>query len=122
MDQPYKASSNTKEPLDPRDRILAHLEQQAQQALKDLQGQQALQVPLDPVEERVELLVQQVQRDRQALRELLVRLETVVAHARLVWYHKTTLLRWMIIILVLIVLDRLLSHFPTILQIVQKLL
>jgi hypothetical protein len=121
MDPAYKASSNTKELPDPRDAILAHLEQQAQQALRDLRVRQGQQVPQDPAEVRLVQLEQQAQRDRQALSELLVRLEHVLASARQFWYHKTTLLKWMIIILVLIVLDRLLSHFPTILQIVQKL-
>jgi hypothetical protein len=121
MDQPYKASNNSKEPQDPRDAILAHLEQQAQLALKDLRARQGPQVPLDPAEVRLVQLEQQAHRDRQALSELLVRLEHVLASARQFWYHKTTLLKWMITILVLIVLDRLLSHFPTILQIVQKL-
>jgi DNA repair exonuclease SbcCD ATPase subunit len=123
MHPEYNQPNNTKEPpTDPRDAILAHLEQQVQQVQRDQQARQALQDQPARVEERVEQLAQQVQRDRQALQELLARLETVVVSARLVWFHKTMLLRWMIIILVLIVLDRLLSHFPTILQIVQKLL
>jgi hypothetical protein len=70
-------------------------------------------------QEKLENLVHQ---DRQAQRDLLVRLESVLASAREFWYQKTTLLRWMIIILVLIVLDRLLSHFPQIAAIVARFL
>jgi hypothetical protein len=70
-------------------------------------------------QEKLENLVRQ---DRQAQRDLLVRLESVVATAKEFWYQKTTLLKWMIIILVLIVLDRLLLHFPQIATIVAKLL
>jgi hypothetical protein len=54
--------------------------------------------------------------------DLLVRLESVLGTAREFWYHKNTLLKWMIIILALLVLDRLLSHSPQILAIVAKLL
>jgi hypothetical protein len=70
-------------------------------------------------QEKLENLVRQ---DRQAQRDLLVRLESVVATAKEFWYQKTTLLKWMIVILVLIVLDRLLLHFPQIATIVAKLL
>jgi len=70
-------------------------------------------------QEKLENLVHQ---DRQAQRDLLVRLESVLDTAREFWYQKTTLLKWMIIILALLVLDRLLSHSPQILAIVAKLL
>ena len=77
---------------------------------------------LQDLKARLVLLEQRALKENLALSELLVRLETVVASARQEWYHKTTVLRWMIIILVLIVLDRLISHFPEIAQIVNKLL
>jgi hypothetical protein len=70
-------------------------------------------------QERVE---NQVRQANQGLLDLLVRLESAVASANELWYQKTTTLKWMIIILVLIVLDRLLSHFPQIAAIVAKLL
>ena len=83
--------------------------------------------PQDPqvhrdLQDRLVHLENLVRQDRQAQRDLLVRLESVLVNAKEFWYHKTTLLRWMIIILVLIVLDRLLLHFPQIAQIVSKLL
>ena len=71
---------------------------------------------------RQERLENQVRLDSQGLRDLVARLEIVLAESQQHWYHKTTLLRWMIVILVLIVLDRLLSHFPTIAQMVKLLL
>lgn len=71
---------------------------------------------------RVEKLEQRALQEVQGLQDLVVRLETVLASARQHWYHRTTLLHWMIIILGLIVLDRLVSNSPQILQIVQKLL
>jgi hypothetical protein len=86
--------------------LLVRLEKLEQQ---DLSGRQA----------QLENLVHQ---DRQAQRDLLVRLESVVVNAQQHWYHKTTLLKWMIIILGLIVADRLLSLFPLIAPIVTKLL
>jgi hypothetical protein len=70
---------------------------------------------------RQEHLENLVRQDRQAQRDLLVRLESVLANSKEFWYQKTTVLKWMIIILVLIVLDRLLSHFPQIIQFVEKL-
>jgi len=79
------------------------------------------QVPRD-LQDRLDRVEKQVLLDRQALSVLLDRLESVVASAKQLWYHKTTLLHWMIIILVLIVMDRLLLHFPQIVQIVTKLL
>lgn len=90
----------------------------------------ALQARLDQLENRdlLDLKVRLDQLENRALREnlalsdLLVRLESVVVNAQQHWYHKTTLLKWMIIILGLIVLDRLLSHSPEILAIVSKLL
>ena len=86
--------------------------------------------PQDPPGNRdlLDLLVRQeklenlVRLDRQAQRDLLVRLESVLVNAQQHWYHKTTLLKWMIITLALIVADRLLSHFPQIAAIVTKLL
>lgn len=92
----YRARPNTSEPLEP-------------QELQELKA-------------RLALLEQRALKENLALSELLVRLETVVAGARQEWYHKTTVLQWMIIILVLIVLDRLLLHFPQIALIVSKLL
>jgi hypothetical protein len=90
----------------------------------------APQDPLDHPGNRdlLDLLVRQenlenlVRQDRQAQRDLLVRLESVLDTAREFWYQKTTTLKWMIIILALIVLDRLLLHFPQIATIVAKLL
>ena len=89
----------------------------------------APQDPLDHPGNRdlLDLLVRQenlenlVRQDRQAQRDLLVRLESVLANSKEFWYQKTTVLKWMIIILVLIVLDRLLSHFPQLIQFVEKL-
>jgi hypothetical protein len=89
----------------------------------------APQDPLDHPGNRdlLDLLVRQeklenlVQQDRQAQRDLLVRLESVLVNSKEFWYQKTTVLKWMIIILVLIVLDRLLSHVPQIIQFVEKL-
>lgn len=90
----------------------------------------ALQARLDQLEnrdlqdlkDRLGLLENQALKENLALSDLLVRLESVIANAQQHWYHKTTLLKWMIIILGLTVLDRLLSHSPQILQIVSKLL
>jgi hypothetical protein len=77
------------------------------------------QQDLSARQDKLENLVYQ---DRQAQRDLLVRLESVVTNAHQFWYHKTTLLKWMIIILGLIVADRLLSLSPQIAMIVTKLL
>jgi hypothetical protein len=88
---------------------LAHKESKVNKENKDLQ-------------DRLEQLESRVRQDRQALLDLLDRLESVVVSARQFWYHKTTLLKWMIIILALIVMDRLLSHFPQIASLVTKLL
>jgi hypothetical protein len=74
------------------------------------------------LQERVDHLENKALRENQALSDLLVRLESVLVNAREHWYHKTTLLKWMIITLALIVMDRLLSHFPQIATIVAKLL
>jgi hypothetical protein len=71
---------------------------------------------------RMDNLENKVLQANQGLQDLLGRLENVVVNAKQYWYHRTTLLHWMIIILVLIVLDRLLSHFPQIAAIVAKLL
>jgi hypothetical protein len=79
------------------------------------------QVPRDLLE-RLDRVEKQVLLDRQALSALLDRLESVITSAKQFWLHKTTLLTWMIVILVLIVLDRLLLHFPQIVGIVTKLL
>jgi hypothetical protein len=81
----------------------------ARPALKDLQDRQ-------------DQLENQVRQDRQGLRDLLVKMESVVASAGELWYQKTMTLKWVIIILGLIVLDRLLSHFPEIVSLVAKLL
>ena len=89
----------------------AHRDRLDQQVNKDLTALLVRQ-------ERLENLVHQ---DRQAQRDLLVRLESVLVNSKEFWYQKTTVLKWMIIILVLIVLDRLLSHFPQIIQFVEKL-
>ncbi len=74
------------------------------------------------LKERLAKLENLALKENLALSDLLVRLENVVVSARQFWYHKTTLLHWMTIILALIVLDRLLLHFPQIVQIVTKLL
>jgi hypothetical protein len=71
---------------------------------------------------RVDRLENQALRENQALQDLLVRLESVLVNAQQFWYHKTTLLKWMIITLGLLVLDRLLSLSPQIAEIVMKLL
>jgi hypothetical protein len=71
---------------------------------------------------RVDHLENKALRENQALQDLLVRLESVLVNAQQFWYQKTTLLKWMIIILGLIVLDRLLSLSPQIAEIVMKLL
>jgi hypothetical protein len=85
------------------------------------------QDPQDPqdlqdLQERMARLENRALRENQGLLDLLVRLESVIATAKQFWFHKTTLLRWMIIILGLLVLDRLLSHFPQIVEVVMKLL
>jgi hypothetical protein len=97
---------------------------------------QVLKVSLD-LQDRLEKLEKQVRQDHQvrldrlenkalkenqALQDLLVRLESVLVNAKQFWYHKTTLLRWMIVMLVLIVLDRFISHSPEIVKIVTSLL
>jgi hypothetical protein len=71
---------------------------------------------------RVDHLENKALRENQALQDLLVRLESVLVNAQQFWYQKTTLLKWMIIILGLIVMDRLLSLSPLIAEIVTKLL
>ena len=87
----------------------------------------ALQDRLDQLDQldlpgRVDRLERQALQEVQGLQALVGRLESVLVSAKQHWYHKTTLLHWMIIILALIVLDRLLLHFPQILQVVSKLL
>jgi predicted nuclease with TOPRIM domain len=96
---------------DLRDR-LAHLENQAQKDHKEIQDLRARQAHLES----------QALKENRGLQDLLARLESVVVSARQFWYHKTTLLKWMIIILALLVMDRLLLHFPQIAAIVTKLL
>ena len=81
------------------------------------QGRSDLQQILD----RLDRLENRALKENLALSDLLVRLESVLVSARQYWYHKTTLLNWMIVTLVLIVLDRLLLHFPQIVKIVEKL-
>jgi hypothetical protein len=92
-----------------------HQDLKENQDLKDLKENQDLR-------DRLALLESRALKENQALSDLLDRLESVLASARQFWYHKTTLLGAMITILALIVLDRLVSHFPVILQIVSKLL
>jgi hypothetical protein len=77
---------------------------------------------LQALQARVDHLENKALRENQALSDLLVRLESVLVNAQEHWYHKTTLLKWMIITLALIVMDRLLSHFPQIATLVAKLL
>jgi hypothetical protein len=81
-----------------------------------------VQQELQALRDRLEILERQAYQENLALSGLLERLESVVVNARQFWYQKTTLLNWMIITLALIVLDRLLSHFPAIVEIVTKLL
>jgi hypothetical protein len=108
----------------------AQLEPQGRRASKVQVGQRDLVDLLVRLErlERLDLPVRVVRLEQRALQEvqglqdLVVRLETVVVNAKQHWYLKTTLLHWMIIILGLIILDRLLLHFPTIVAIVNKLL
>jgi hypothetical protein len=95
--------------------------QRERQALRDRLDQQ-VNKDLTALLVRQEKLENLVRQDRQAQRDLLVRLESVLANSREFWYQKTTTLKWMIIILVLIVLDRLLSHFPQLVQLAEKLL
>jgi hypothetical protein len=95
----------------PRDRRVLPV-RLVQQVNKDLQDLQA----------RVENLENRALRENQALQALLDRLESVVASAGQFWLQRTTLLKWMIIILGLIVLDRLLLHSPQIVEIVKNLL
>jgi hypothetical protein len=103
---------------------------QDHQALQDLKENQDLKVrkvrldqkDLQDLQVRVEKLENKALQENQALQDLLVRLESVLANAQQHWYHKTTLLKWMIIILGLIVMDRLLSLYPQIAPIVMKLL
>ena len=71
---------------------------------------------------RLDHLENQALRDNLALSALLDRLENVIVNAREYWFQKTTTLKWMIIILALIVLDRLASYSPQIVEIAQKLL
>lgn len=99
-------------------------------ALPDHLDHRVLKARLDHLENRVlpdllarvDHLEKLALKENQGLQDLLARLENVITSARQFWYHKTTLLHWMIIILVLIVMDRLLSHFPQIVTIVEKLL
>jgi hypothetical protein len=74
------------------------------------------------LKDRQDLLENKALKVNQDLLDLLARLENVVTSAKHFWLHKTTLLTWMIVILALVVLDRLLLHFPQILAIVTKLL
>jgi hypothetical protein len=78
-------------------------------ALSDLRG-------------RLDRLETQALKANQGLLDLLGRLESVLAAAQQFWYQKITTLHWMIIILVLVVMDRLLLHFPQIVEIVKRLL
>jgi hypothetical protein len=71
---------------------------------------------------RVDHLENKALKENKALSDLLVRLESVLVNAQDVWYHKTTLLKWMIFTLGLIVLDRLLSHYPQIAILLSRLL
>jgi ATP-dependent helicase/DNAse subunit B len=91
---------------------------QAHQVRKVSQVRQDLQ----DLKVRVDHLENQALRENQALSDLLVRLESVLVNAQEHWYHKTTLLKWMIITLGLLVLDRLLLHSPQIASLVAKLL
>jgi hypothetical protein len=93
-------------------------------APQDHQVPRARRVNKDLLDLRVRLdhLENQALRDNLALSALLDRLENVIVNAREYWFQKTTLLKWMIIILGLIVLDRLLSLSPQIAEIAQKLL
>jgi hypothetical protein len=123
----------------------AHPDLQGLQDQKDPKENQEYLVQRDPkvLQVRLDLLENKVQQDHQeikahkarldllesqallvnkGLQDLLDRLGNVIANAKLFWFTKTTLLRWMIIILALIVMDRLLLHFPQILQAVMKLL
>jgi hypothetical protein len=86
--------------------LLENREQRDHKALKD----------------RMDRMEYRALKENLALSDLLVRLECAVASAGELWYQKTTTLKWMIITLGLIVLDRLLSHFPQIASLVAKLL
>jgi hypothetical protein len=98
-------------PQDHLDRLV-RLDLKVSQALKEMQDLRARQDQLE----------NKALKDNLALSDLLVRLESVLVNAKQFWYHKTTLLRWMIIILALLVMDRLLLHSPEIVKIVMKLL
>jgi hypothetical protein len=77
---------------------------------------------LQDLQAKVGHLESKVLQANKGLQDLLGRLESVLGTAREFWFQKTTTLKWMIIILGLLVLDRLLSHFPQIVTIVAKLL
>jgi hypothetical protein len=77
---------------------------------------------LPDLKARQDRLEKQALKVNQDLLDLLGRLETVTTSAKQFWLQRTTTLTWMIVILALIVLDRLLLHFPQIAAIVTKLL
>jgi hypothetical protein len=93
----------------------------AHQDLQDLQDLQAHK-EIQGLKDRLDQLETRALQENKELLALLVRLENVLATAQQFWYHKTTMLHWLIIMLALIVMDRLLLHFPAIVQIVTKLL
>jgi hypothetical protein len=120
---------------DPQD-LQAHKDPKENQEYLAQRDPKVLKVRLDQLENKVlqdhlelrahkgrlDLLENQALLVSKGLQDLLDRLGNVIANAKLFWFTKTTLLRWMIIILALIVMDRLLLHFPQILQAVMKLL
>lgn len=69
---------------------------------------------------RVSNLENQVLQANQGLQDLLVHLESAIVSAGELWNQKVLVLKWMIITMGLIVMDRLLSNFPQIMALVEK--
>lgn len=84
------------EPVHPDPRVHQdHLALKVGKVRKESLVRQVLRVTLD-LQDRLE---KEALKENQALSDLLVRLESVLVNAKQFWYHKTTLLRWMIVML-----------------------
>ncbi len=102
----------------------AHLDQEDILEAKDIQDQQDRLVHKDiqDLRDRMAHLESRALRENLALSALLDRLESVMSNVMLFWSLRTTQLRRMIIILVLIASTQLLFLFPQIAQLVRNLL